>query len=71
MTCRKSFNTEKAYQNHIGSKKHREVAAKFELKKNADDIMENRLNRGPSESVEAEEEMLDDDDDEDLEMEEV
>jgi hypothetical protein len=30
--CRKNFNTQSAYQNHLGSKKHRETAAQFEQK---------------------------------------
>ena len=32
--CRKSFATQKAYGNHLGSKKHKETAARFELKEN-------------------------------------
>ena len=67
MPCSKSFNSQKAYGNHVNSKKHREAQAKFDKKENSDEIKNNRLNRKPEEDAE----MNEDDDDEDLEMEEV
>ncbi len=64
--CRKSFNTQKAYENHLASKKHKETAAKFDKKEDKDLIENNRLNRKPSESTADAEEM-----EEDIEVEEV
>ncbi len=65
--CRKSFNTEKAYDNHILSKKHKQTAAKFDEKKDKMEIQNNRLNRKPSESAEAMEEVADEGDDGEVE----
>ena len=31
--CRKHFNTEKAFENHVKSKKHREIAAAFDKRR--------------------------------------
>lgn len=66
--CRKNFSTEKAYENHLNSKKHREVATKFSQKKDAEVIANNRLNRKPSETMD---EDAEESEDEDLEVEEV
>ena len=30
--CRKHFNTEGAFENHLKSKKHREIAAAFDMR---------------------------------------
>jgi pre-60S factor REI1 len=49
--CRKSFNNQKAYDNHLNSKKHKQTASKFEAKDNKMEIANNRLNRKPSEST--------------------
>lgn len=65
VSCRKSFNTEKAYENHLNSKKHKEIEVKFNKKKNKSVIANNRLNRKPSVAED------DDDDQDDMEVEEV
>ena len=65
--CRKHFNTEGAFENHLKSKKHKESAAAFDKRKDKDLVKNNRMNRKPSESVEDNE----DDDDGDMEVEEV
>jgi len=60
--CRKHFNTEKAFENHVKSKKHREIAAAFDKRRDKDVVENNRVNRKPSESI---------GDDDDMEVEEV
>ena len=65
--CRKHFNTEGAFENHLKSKKHREIAAAFDKRTDKDVVENNRMNRKPSESIEDD----DDDDNADMEVEEV
>ncbi len=62
--CSKAFTTQKAYGNHLNSKKHKQEEVKFNLKANKDEIANNRMNRKPSQ-CESE------DDDDDMEVEEV
>jgi len=69
LACNKKFSTEKAYDNHIKSKKHVEAALQFDKKENKMEIIENQKNRklaleeekrNQSERVEGEEDMDDD-----------
>ncbi len=66
--CRKSFNNQRAYDNHLNSKKHKQIAAKFDKRDNKAEIANNRLNRKPSESSDV---MEDADVEDDVEIEEV
>lgn len=43
--CSRNFSTDKAFDNHMKSKKHIESARKFDMKENKVDIVENRKNR--------------------------
>jgi len=61
VACGKNFKNQKAYENHIQSKKHQEMILKFETKP--------AFVPKPEESVASEE--LDSDDDEEMEVEEV
>ena len=45
VACSKSFATEKAYENHLNSKKHLEAAKAFATKANKEEIELNRKNR--------------------------
>ena len=45
VACSKSFGSEKAYENHLKSKKHLEAAKVFEAKANKHEIELNRKNR--------------------------
>jgi len=63
--CRKSFNNQRAYANHVNSKKCKDQKAKFQKREDKMDVANNRLNRKPLDSEEEE------DDDDDLEVEEV
>lgn len=68
--CRKHFNTEGAFENHLKSKKHREIAAAFDMRTDKDVVENNRMNRKTSESIEENDDVVDDDD-KDMEVEEV
>ena len=70
VACSKSFATEKAYENHLKSKKHLEALKVFEAKENKHEIERNRRNRKLTEETEQDANM-ESDDDEDLEVEEV
>ena len=64
VSCSKSFATEKAYENHLKSKKHLEALKVFEAKANKHEIELNRRNRKLTEE-------MDEDPDEDIEIEEI
>ena len=53
VACSKSFATEKAYGNHLKSKKHLEAAKIFNAKANKEEIESNRRNRRNTEEMEA------------------
>merc|ERR1719210_2641315 len=53
VACSKSFATEKAYENHLKSKKHLEALKVFEAKENKHEIELNRKNRQLSQSQES------------------
>lgn len=55
VACSKSFANEKAYDNHLKSKKHLEAAKSFQAKENKDEIERNRRNRKLTEEQENEE----------------
>ncbi len=67
VACSKSFSTEKAYANHLKSKKHLEAAKIFDKKANKDEIEMNRRNRKLSQNAASEANVSDDD----MEVEEV
>ena len=71
VACSKSFATEKAYENHLKSKKHLEALKAFEQKANKDEIAKNRRNRKLTEETAAEETMEEDADSDDEDYEEV
>ena len=71
VACSKSFATEKAYENHLKSKKHLEALKAFEQKANKDEIAKNRRNRKLTEETAAEETMEEDVDSDDEDYEEV
>ena len=71
VACSKSFATEKAYENHLKSKKHLEALKAFEQKKDKDEIAKNRRNRKLTEETAAEETMEEDADSADEDYEEV
>ena len=52
VACSKSFATEKAYENHLKSKKHLESLKNFNAKENKDEIEKNRRNRKLTEGME-------------------
>lgn len=45
VACSKNFSTEKAFHNHVKSKKHLEASLRFEKKDNKVEIIENRKNK--------------------------
>ena len=71
VACSKSFATEKAYENHLKSKKHLVALKAFEEKENKDEIAKNRRNRKITEETAAEEIMEEDADSDDDDVEEV
>ena len=71
VACSKSFATEKAYENHLKSKKHLEALKAFEKKADKDEIAKNRRNRKITEETAAEETMEEDADSADEDIEEV
>lgn len=85
LACSKSFSTEKAYVNHLKSRKHLEAQAAFDKRFdiNPEELMNNRKNRRLEREAEAEaaaekqrqleeeEDMMEADDDDDEEIEEV
>jgi len=71
VACSKSFATEKAYENHLKSKKHLVALKAFEEKENKDEIAKNRRNRKITEETAAEETMEEDADSDDEDYEEV
>ena len=71
VACSKSFATEKAYENHLRSKKHLEALKAFEQKEDKDEIAKNRRNRKITEETAVEETMEEDADSADEDVEEV
>ena len=71
VACSKSFATEKAYENHLRSKKHLEALKAFEQKEDKDEIAKNRRNRKITEETAVEETMEEDADSDDEDVEEV
>ena len=61
MACSKNFATEKAYENHIKSKKHLEALKAFQAKDNREEIENNRRNRKLTEETTMEEDIESDD----------
>ena len=66
MACSKNFATEKAYENHIKSKKHLEALKAFQAKDNREEIENNRRNRKLTEETTMEEDI--ESDDEEIEL---
>jgi len=64
VVCRKNFSTEKAYANHIKSKKHLEAQAAFDKKDiNREELEMNRKNRKMALDEKRKEELIEDDED--------